>query len=212
MILLKQLAAAVVALGFLAIGPISEAMAQDSPWLVRLRGIAVIPDESSTVTVIRGQVDVETDIVPELDISYFLTPNIAVELILATTTHDAKDKGSTLGNVDLGQISLLPPILTLQYHFMPEGKFRPYAGAGINYTVFYDATAPGGTVTAIEYEDAFGYALQAGIDVSLNERWAVNFDIKKLFIETDVKINNGAINADLALDPWIAGMGLAYRF
>lgn len=212
MIPLKQLAAAGLALAFLAIGPISDAIAQDSPWLVRLRGIAVIPDESSTVTVIRGQVDVETDIVPELDISYFLTPNIAAELILATTTHDAKDKGSTLGNVDLGQISLLPPILTLQYHFMPEGKFRPYAGAGINYTVFYDATAPGGTVTAIEYEDAFGYALQAGIDVSLNERWAVNFDIKKLFIETDVKINNGAINADLALDPWIAGMGLAYRF
>lgn len=212
MIPLKQLAAAGLALAFLAIGPISDAIAQDSPWLVRLRGIAVIPDESSTVTVIRGQVDVETDIVPELDISYFLTPNIAAELILATTTHDAKDKGSTLGNVDLGQISLMPPILSLQYHFMPEGKFRPYAGAGINYTVFYDATAPGGTVTAIEYEDAFGYALQAGIDVSLNERWAVNFDIKKLFIETDVKINNGAINADLALDPWIAGLGLAYRF
>ena len=212
MVSLNQLAAAGVVLGFLSVGFLADAMAQDSPWLVRLRGIGMIPDESSKVTVIGGAIDLESDFVPEIDISYFLTGNIAAELILATTTHNAKDERSTLGTVNLGEVSLLPPILTLQYHFMPEGKYRPYAGAGINYTIFYDAQAPGGTVTAIEYEDAFGFALQAGVDISFSERWAINLDIKKLFVETDAKLNGGAIEADLEIDPWIVGLGLAYRF
>ena len=208
----KKVALAGVVLSFLSAGFVAGAMAQDSPWLVRLRAIALVPDESSTVTVIAGSIDVESDFVPELDISYFFTDNIAAELILATTTHNARDKASTLGDVNLGEVSLLPPILLLQYHFMPDDKIRPYAGAGINYTIFYDARAPGGTVTAIEYDDSFGFAFQAGVDISFNERWAINLDIKKVFLETDATLNGGAITADLALDPWIAGLGLAFRF
>ncbi len=214
MIAVKQSVVASVVFSFLVTGFIADAMAQDSPWLVRLRAIAMVPDESSTVTVIGGNIDLTNDYVPEIDITYFIKPNIAVELILATTTHDGKDKGSTLGTVDLGEVSLLPPILTLQYHFMPDAKFRPYAGAGINYTIFYDAKAPGGTVTSVEYENSFGFALQAGIDIELgfDDRWAVNFDVKKVFLETDAKLNNGAILADLEIDPWVFGLGLAYRF
>ena len=212
MIAVKHSLVACVVLGFLATGFLADAMAQDSPWLVRLRAIGMIPDESSSVTVIRGNIDFTNDYVPEIDISYFLTANIAVELTLATTNHEGKIKSSTLGTVGLGEVSLLPPILTLQYHFMPDRRYRPYAGAGINYTVFYDAQASGGTVTAIQYEDSFGVALQAGLDVGFNERWAVNFDIKKVFLETDAKLNNGAILADLAIDPWVFGLGLAYRF
>ena len=161
---------------------------------------------------IGGSVDIDPDEVPEIDFTYFITNNWAAELILATTRHRVSDNNSTLGNVDLGKVSLIPPILTLQYHFMPDGKYRPYVGARINYTIFYNEKAPGTTVTAISYEDGFGWALQAGIDIGIIDRVAINFDVKKAYLSSDVNLNNGAILADVDLDPWVFGIGLAYRF
>lgn len=202
-------APALLAVSLLTAAP---ALADAGDWIVRLRGVQLAPDETSQVTVIAGRVDVDADEVPEIDCTYFITSNWAAELILATTRHRVTDSASTLGDVDLGKVSLLPPILTLQCHFRPDAKYRPYVGAGINYTIFYDEKAPGTTVTAISYEDNFGFALQAGIDVGINESWAVNFDLKKVYLSTDVTLNNGAILADVDLDPWIFGIGLAYRF
>jgi outer membrane protein len=157
----------------------APALADAGDWVVRVWAIQLAPNVSSQVTVIRSSVDIDADEVPELDFTYFITNNWTAELILAMTRHDVTDDNSTLGNVDLGKVSLLPLILTLQHHFMPDGKYRPYVGAGINYTIFYDPNAPGGTVTAISYEDNFGWALQTGIDIGINERWAINFDLKK---------------------------------
>lgn len=181
-------------------------------FMVRLRGIGLIPDESSSVKPIGGEVDAENAYVPEIDLSYFFTDNIALELIAATTPHDVKDKGSSLGDVDLGSVYLLPPTLTVQYHFMPKRRFSPYVGAGLNYTIFYKEDAPGGAVTAIDYENTVGYALQAGVDYSLDGKWYLNADVKKLWVSTDVDINNGAITADVDLDPWVFGVGVGYKF
>jgi len=181
-------------------------------FLLRVRGIAVLPDEDSTVSVIGGDVDASNEYVPEIDISYFFTENIALELIAATTEHDMAANNTTLGNVDLGEVSLLPPTLTAQYHFMPKSRFSPYLGVGINYTLFYDEEAAGGTVTAIEYDNSVGLALQAGMDYAISGNWSANLDVKKVWINTDVSINNGAIAADVDLDPWIIGVGIGYRF
>ncbi|MEQ9491511.1 MAG: OmpW family outer membrane protein [Alphaproteobacteria bacterium] len=180
--------------------------------LLRLRGIAVVPDETSTISVIGGDVDASNEYVPELDISYFLTKNIALELIAATTKHDMKADNTALGTVDLGDVGLLPPTLTLQYHFLADDRFSPYVGAGLNYMLFYNEDAPGGTVTSIDYENGLGYALQAGFDVAIEGNWSFNADVKKVFFNTDVSINNGAIAADVDLDPWILGLGVGYRF
>jgi outer membrane protein len=182
--------------------------------LVRLRGIAVVPDAGGTATGIGGDADIDNAYVPELDFSYFFTENIAAELILATTKHDVTMKGSSLGDAALGDVWLLPPTLTLQYHFTPKSDFSPYIGAGVNYTMFYnDGGSRNGAVNSVKYEDAFGLALQAGIDYKLDERWSLNFDVKKIFLETDVKVNGGAIRANnVNIDPWIFGVGVGYRF
>lgn len=186
------------------------AVADDkSPWLVRVRIIDVVPEENSS-TSIGGAITVSDRIVPELDISYFWTDHFATELILATNSHNIGAVGTSLGDLDAGNVSLLPPTLLAQYHFNPDGKLRPYVGAGINYTFFYDADA--GDLTSISYDDGFGYALQAGIDIGLNDNWAINADIKKIFLNTDASINGGAVTADVDIDPWIFGFGLAYRF
>jgi len=204
---------AIVAVGLFCFSLASAATAQEkSPWLIRARGIAVVPDESSTISVIGGQVAAETAYVPELDFSYFFTENIAVELILATTNHDAVAVGSVLGDVPLGDVQLLPPTLTLQYHFPLGGRVKPYIGAGINYTFFFDATPAGGAVTALSFSNDVGIALQAGVDIAIDDHWLINIDVKKLWLDTKATINNGAIIANIDVDPWIIGVGLGYRF
>jgi outer membrane protein len=117
-----------------------------------------------------------------------------------------------VGNIDLGDVKLLPPTLTLQYHFIPDGKFRPYIGAGVNYTVFFDDDP--GDATSIDYDNAFGFALQAGVDIGINEHWAINFDVKKIWLSTDVSVRALATNVktEVDIDPWLFGIGLAYRF
>lgn len=185
--------------------------AQDdkSPWLVRLRLIDVAPEESSTVS-IGGRTTASNSVVPELDISYFWTDHFATELILATSPHDMMALGTAIGDVDLGEVWALPPTLLAQYHFNPHGQWRPYVGAGINYTIFHSEEF--GAVNDISYDNGFGYAFQAGMDIGLNDNWALNLDVKKLFLNTDVSINGGDVTADVDLDPWVFGAGFAYRF
>lgn len=180
--------------------------------LIRGRALAVIPQSSADISVIGGDTEITNSYVPELDLSWFFTPNIAVELIAAVSPHDVKAVGTSIGTVDLGSVWLLPPTVLLQYHHpLPHG-FKPYVGAGVNYTVFFDEDAPGGTVTSIDYDNSFGWALQFGVDYMLNEHWLINVDVKKLFLSTDVSVNNGAITADVDINPWIVGAGIGYRF
>lgn len=193
-----------------ALSMAAPAAAEDkSPWMLRVRGLAVVPDESASIDPIGGDVSIDNSLVPELDITYFATQNIAFELILGTTPHKVSAKGTAAGDVDLGKVWLLPPTLTAQYHFLPEGNIRPYVGAGINYTIFYNKDEPTGI--NIKYDNAFGFALQAGVDVALDDNWALNFDVKKLFLNTDATINN-SIKADVDIDPWLIGVGVGYRF
>lgn len=178
----------------------------ENRWIVRARAVGVLPNDSSSVN-IGGNTDVENAYVPELDFTYFFTPHIAAELILATAQHEI----DYTGNVNLGDAWILPPTLTVQYHFTPDGTFSPYVGAGLNYSLFYneDAAAP---FTNLEVDGGIGYALQVGTDYWLNDHWGFNLDVKKIWLNIDGKLNNGAIRADIDLDPWIVGAGVSYRF
>lgn len=191
----------------LAMSISSQAFAlENGKWLVRARAIDVIPQEDSTVS-IGGEANVNNNVVPEIDVSYFFTPNIALELIAATTQHKVKLNNTT----DLGDAWLLPPTLTLQYHFTQfQDIIKPYVGAGINYTHFYNTDS--GVLNSAHYNDSFGGALQAGFDVPIKNNWYFNLDVKKVWINTDVKFNGGAIYADVDINPWIIGTGIGYRF
>ncbi|MCC6913124.1 MAG: OmpW family protein [Rhodospirillaceae bacterium] len=182
-------------------------------FLVRLRAIGVVPDERSTVSAIGGAIKASSTVVPELDFSYFFTDTVAVELIAAVTKHTLDDVGSAVGTAPLGSTWLLPPTVTVQYHFLSDDKFDPYIGAGLNYTTTFSVRKPStGPVTAVRYGDSFGPALQAGVDYRLDDRWSLNLDLQKVWLKSDVSINNGAIAAKVHLDPWIIGTGVGYRF
>lgn len=191
--------------------PVAMARSAGYDWIVRARALNVKADGNSHVSTLGGHVDVTSDQTPELDFTRFINQNWAAELILATTKHDVSAKGSAAGDkLGIGSVKLLPPTLTLQYHFRPQETFRPYAGAGLNYTFFFNAKS-GGAATSVKYQDHLGYALQAGFDYMIDSRFGINFDIKKIFLRTNVQVNN-AYTAKVKLDPWLVGLGLSYRF
>lgn len=187
----------------------------ESAWLVRLRGLGVLPDVSSSpINIIGGEVTkASNQVVPELDFSYFITPNVAAELILATSRHSVNATNTALGTVDLGKVSVLPPTLTLQYHLDLSSQFKPYVGAGINYTYFYHVNN-GPVATNIDYGSSVGPALQLGTDFTINDNWSFNIDVKKIWIKSNVTVYtpNATLGTRVHIDPWVVGLGLGYRF
>ena len=99
----------------------------------------------------------------------------------------------------------------MQYHLTNLGAFKPYVGAGINYTIFYNQDGKG-SFSDIDVEDTFGFALQAGFDYMIDEHWGINFDVKKLFLEPEWTANNGTLSGKAELNPWLIGTGITYRF
>lgn len=203
------------------------AMAAQGDWLVRLRGIVVAPTENSTeVTTLDGSaVSVDNAIVPELDFTYFLTDNIAAELILATSPHDISGEGSIAALGEIAEVMVLPPTLLLQYHLMPDSEvFRPYVGVGLNYTIFYseDATASLNDAlgaTDVDLDDTVGVAFQAGVDIPINDRFFLNADVKYIQIDTTATLTSTVggdatvvRTVDVDLDPIVAGVGVGFKF
>lgn len=206
---IKNILKLVVCAAALQVGSFTVKADDKSPWLVRGRLIDVVPSENSTVS-INGEVSSGNSLVPELDISYFWNDHFATELILATSKHTIGAIDTDLGDLDIGHVWALPPTLLAQYHFNPDGQIRPYIGAGINYTIFHSADA--GDLASIDYSNSVGFAFQAGVDIGITDNWAFNLDTKKIYINTDVSINDGAVTADVDLNPWVFGAGFAYRF
>ncbi|ADJ64676.1 OmpW family protein [Herbaspirillum seropedicae] len=198
-------AAAAFASSFAA--PVFAQEAQ-SPWLVRVRAVHLSPENKSDP--INGQgasdlITINSKTIPEVDISYFFTKNIAAELVLTyPQEQDVRLNGSKIGT-----FKHLPPSLLVQYHFMPDSAFSPYVGAGINYTRISSVNISGGLQLD---NSSFGGALQIGADYKINKNWLINFDIKKVQISSDVKTAAGAKISSVKIDPWLIGVGVGYRF
>ncbi|MBL8781779.1 MAG: OmpW family protein [Alphaproteobacteria bacterium] len=195
-----------------AIAVPQAAHAEQGPWLVRGRLLAVLPDEDASVTVLGGDLDIEDQFVPELDITYFFDKHWAAELILAVTPHEITH---TPTGLDIGEVWLLPPTLTVQYHFQPDDPdFRPYIGAGVNYTMFFGHDDADPAILDADFDSSVGFALQAGFDIPIDEHWSINVDVKKVWINTDVRLDTtlGPVEADVDINPLIVGVGVAYRW
>lgn len=197
------------------VAPVAEeAISSPSPWQVRVRALGVITKDSGSVDQSSAYgLEYSDTVIPEVDISYFFTDNIAAELILGTTY--AKINTTGAADLDVGKAWLLPPTLTLQYHFTDFGAFKPYVGAGVNYSMFYSQSDKGGFKN-LDVKNDFGWALQAGFDYMLDEHWGINFDVKKIFLETEWKVDNSPLGVPLSgkakIDPWLIGAGVTYRF
>lgn len=177
-------------------------------WLIRGRVIGMIPDENDgRLGGASAPLRVDDAVMPELDFTYFFTENIAAELILSATPHDV-----SLGGVGkITELWVLPPTLTLQYHH-PFGAFKPYIGAGLNYTIILDSDATAAIGGVDSWDDAIGFAAQVGFDYALDDRWSLNVDVKKIWLNLDAKVTAAGTRASVDLDPWVIGAGIGYRF
>jgi outer membrane protein len=215
---------ATAALGVALLATSGPALAAAGDFLVRGRFIVVAPQDSSggiTPAFPNEGVSVNTAYAPEVDFTYMLTNNIGLELIAATTKHSASGTTGTTGSVGkLADTWVLPPTLTLQYHFAPEGAIRPYVGAGLNYTIFYKERASGSLENAVGPTDvslsnSFSWALQAGADIPLNSSLFLNLDVKYIDMNTTARLNTTAIGQQqvrIGIDPLVFGVGIGMRF
>jgi len=184
----------------------STASLAQGDWIIRTSISNVGPDVASNAL----GLDIEGDTSVSTDITYFFTPNIAINVFAIFSSLEAESTACNVaGSNSCGNINVVPPIITAQWHFMPNGKIRPYVSAGINYNIFGDTT---GTLDAIntDIDDTLGYAVGAGVDFGITKSLAINLDIKQLYVEADVKTDLG--NDKFDIDPLVIGVGIAYSF
>ncbi|RZT31881.1 OmpW/AlkL family protein [Cupriavidus agavae] len=176
-------------------------------WMVRLRGTYLdMANKSDPVGGVGAsdRIHVNNKWIPEIDVTYFIVPHIAAELVLTVP----QKQNVSLDGSKIGTFKHLPPSLLLQYHFVPNGTFRPYVGAGVNVTRIYGGDLAGGLGLD---RWSVGPALQIGMDYRINKNWFLNVDAKKVWISSNVYAGSTKIST-VKLDPWLFSAGVGYRF
>ena len=208
---IKSLVAAMAAVAALA--PIAaQAQAEENPWMLRVRAVDLLFQNGQSNTVSTLNVKAQNEWIPEFDVSYFFTKNIAAELVLTWPQQVNITAGS--GNNNVGKVSALPPSLLVQYHFTDLGAFKPYVGAGVNYTIFgnrQNFPALGNSVQVDQ--NSVGVVGQIGADYMFDKNWGLNVDVKYVQMSTNVTTVAGGTNlGKLTLNPWTPGVGVTYKF
>lgn len=217
------------ALTGLAVLSAVPAAAQDPNGRFQVKGFvtAVLPD--GEITEVRtdaiglpggSQVSASDSYVPTVAIEYFVTPSFSIETICCITPHDVEGEGALAGAALIDDAIILPATVTAKYHWALDGGFKPYVGAGVTHFFIFneevgaDAAALGATDVGLS--DEFGFVLQAGFDLPLNDRGlGFSVDAKRYFVDTTATFRAGnaiALQSEHALDPWVVSAGVSYRF
>ena len=185
-----------------------------SPWSARVRATYLeTVDESDAFTALGikfgdGAVAVNDKFIPEIDVDYAFTDTWSAELVL---TIPQTQEVTLAGIGKLGTFKHLPPTLLAKYRANPGGSVRPYFGAGLNFTLIWGGNLSVAGVPLALDNFSVGLAAQGGVDVKLDERWTMNFDVKRAALRTDVKAG-GAKLTEARLDPWLFSAGVSYAF
>lgn len=190
-----------------ALAPLAAHAQDQGDWIVRARAVSLTSANDDSTGL---DLSINDKVILEVDISYFLSPNWAMELILTyPQQHDVKSAGAKIGS-----FKHLPPTLTAQYHFTGLSVWRPYVGLGLNYTHISDVSWDPAVEAALQptlKRDSFGLAAQVGADFPLGGGWLLNVDVKKVQIGTEVS-SFGVKAGDFKVNPWLASIGFGKRF
>ncbi len=208
-------------------GAVTTAAAGDynGDFMVRVQGTYLYTDDDMKSATADAGFDVNlgalapfesfttNSVLPTATLTYFFSKNIAAELFCCFAKSSVK-LDTAVGTVAVGDTWMFPPIVTLQYHFTDMGPIKPYVGAGVQYIKFFSEDSKLGGIK-MDVDDAFGFALQAGVDVEIGGGWYMNADVKHSFLDTKVTLTDD--DGDIArvkheLDPWTVSVGIGYRF
>jgi outer membrane protein len=154
-------------------------------------------------------IDVDNAVGLTFNVRYFFTPSVAVDLLAALPfDHDISADG--LGKV--AKARHLPPTLSAMWYPLPDAKVKPFVGAGLNYTTFFDVREKGAlSGTTLKLKDSFGPAAMAGVEFPLGAHASLVADIRWMDIDTKASINGAGIGT-VHIDPIAYGLSYLYRF
>jgi outer membrane protein len=202
-------------------GVSKPAMAGDEHgnFMVRALVTGVLPDTDADVyaggaRIPGANAEVSDEVIPATTLTYFFNDNLAVELFCCFAKHSVDGTGAIAGLGEIADTWIFPPALTAQYHFNSGGKFKPYVGAGLQYIAFFNEGTGQNRLGAanVSIDDALGFTLQAGLDISMGNGWYLNADVKKTWLDTEISWAGTGVTADADLDPLIVSAGFGYRF
>jgi outer membrane protein len=162
----------------------------------------------------------DDNITPTIAIEYFVADAISIETIAGVTQHDVNGRGALNGATLVSDAQIVPATVTLKYHFGKDGGVQPYVGVGPSYFIFIDEK-PGATTRTLgatrqKMGDKLGAALQAGIDIPVNDNGlALSLDAKRYFLRPTATWYAGTtevLKTRHKLDPWVISAGVAFRF
>ncbi|KOC87515.1 outer membrane protein OmpW [Winslowiella iniecta] len=207
---------AAVILAMTAAMPVVASAHQAGDFFMRAGSATVRPTEGSDNVLGMGSFSVDNNTQLGLTFTYMATDNIGVELLAATPFRHRVGLAAT-GN--LAEVKQLPPTLMAQWYFFDSNsKARPYVGAGINYTTFFDAdfnqTGRDAGLSDLSVKDSWGLAGQVGLDYEVSPDWMLNMSVWYMDIDTEVKFKAGGEeqNIKTRIDPWVFFFGVGYRF
>lgn len=185
-------------------------------WIVRA-GVGNVDPQSTAYSDSDGVVvKVDSATAGTFTAAYFLSPNWSFEVLAATPFKHDVSLGDATDQINIGSVKQLPPTFSFQYHFLPDGTFRPYVGLGLNYTTFFDETIdqnlfPGASLSV---DDSFGVAAQLAADFALGEKWLINLDIRYISIAPDATLFDGVDSETVGLDinPLVYSINVGYIF
>ncbi len=221
----KNLLVAAGLLAFMA----APALAYEPGTFVLRGGVGTIDPKSNNLSFVDGEdsvsLDVRSGTSMTLTGTYMFNENWALDILAAYPfEHDIKanvDLGQDSGTVKIADTKQLPPTLSVQYHFAPDRDFQPYAGVGLNWTTFFSTdlvpAAIDDEVDCISLKDSFGVAAQLGGDWKIGERTVVNFDVRWIDIDSELRVGGPAIEGKqkvgtVEIDPWVYSLNLGYHF
>ena len=209
---IKSLVVAMAAVASLAPIAAQAQAAEENPWMVRVRAVDILWQNGQSGAASDLNVKAKNQWIPEFDVSYFFTKNIAAELVLTWPQQVNITAGA--GSTNIGKITALPPSLLAQYHFTDLGAIKPYVGVGVNYTIFGNRQNFPALGNAVQVEpSSFGVVGQIGADYMFDKNWGVNIDVKYATIATNLQLVAGGANiGKLTLNPWMPAVGVTYKF
>ncbi|WP_300002938.1 outer membrane protein OmpW [uncultured Cedecea sp.] len=211
---MKKLSLALVAL--MGLSGVAEAH-QAGDFFMRAGTATVRPTTSSDDVLNMGEFSVSNNTQLGLTFDYMVTDNFGIELLAATPFRHKVGLGPT---GTLATVRQLPPTLMAQWYFGDAtSKWRPYVGAGINYTMFFDNkfndTGKGAGLSNLSVKNSWGAAGQVGVDYMLDKNWMLNMSVWYIDIDTKVKFDAGAAgrqSIDTKINPWVFMFGAGYTF
>jgi len=206
--------------------PMGAAAGEGHDWYLKVGMAAVMYDEKlksldvGGAPFAGGDVELDTNWAAAITLGYHLMPAISLSMSAGSPlTVPIKGTGTIAFLNDVATALEGPAIFTANYHLTGLGPIVPYVGGGFVWLIPFGERD--GSLDDFEVSHGFGGAVKAGVDYNINDRWGINAEIIKLWVDVDIKatIPAGVVAAVpvptrgvIQVDPVIVNANLVYRF